>query len=183
MTRPRIKFTVQDYMSTPEGTRFQLLDGEMVLAQTPDDKHQAVVGALLVALYQFAVQHRVGQVRVSPYDVVLSQYDVAQPDILFVSNERAGIFTPANIQGAPDLVVEVISPSSAPYDRGYKRTLYSRTGVLEYWLVDPVGETVAVLAREGDDLVPHATFGRNQELVSDLLPGFRCSLDQIFGQE
>lgn len=129
MTRPRIKFTVNDYMTAPNDKRYQLLDGEMILAPAPNDKHQTIVGELFVALHRFVTENRLGQVRVSPYDVVLSNYDVVQPDLLFVSNQRSSIITTANIQGAPDLVVEILSPNSAQYDRGYKRALYSRHGV------------------------------------------------------
>jgi Uma2 family endonuclease len=91
--KPRIKFTVDDYMTTPDDKRYQLLDGELILAPAPKDKHQAIVVALLVALHQFVNQNGLGWVRVSPYDVVLSRTDVIQPDILFVSNARAHIIT------------------------------------------------------------------------------------------
>ncbi len=186
--KPRLKFTVDDYMSAPPGKRYQLLDGEMVLleggtdlAPAPSDKHQAVVVEILTALHRFITEHRLGQIRVSPYDVVLSDNDVAQPDILFVSNERASIITPANIQGAPDLVVEVLSPSTAQYDRRYKRTLYGRHGVREYWLVDPEAETIEVLTRSGRGLGLRATYRRGETLASPLLAGLTLDLDQIFG--
>src|SRR5918996_781486 len=156
---PRIKFTVDDYMTTPDDKRYQLLDGELILAPSPTDKHQAVVGELFVALHQFITQNNLGRVRVSPYDVVLSNYDVAQPDILFVSNERSDIIIVGpNIRGAPDLVLEILSPSTSRYDRGYKRALYSRHGVREYWLVDPDNETVEVLAESNEGLTLVATY-------------------------
>ena len=114
-------------------------------------------------------------------DVVLSDYDVAQPDILFVSNERSGLITEANIQGAPDLVVEILSPSTAQYDRGYKRTLYGRHGVREYWLVDPDAETVEVLTESAEGLVLGDTYRRGDTLTSPLLSGLAIELEQIFG--
>lgn len=185
---PRLKFTVDDYMSMPPGRRFQLLDGEMIpmegdrsFVPAPSDKHQAIVVELLVALHRFITENRLGNMRVSPYDVVLSDYDVVQPDILSVSNERAGIITSANIQGAPDLVVEVLSPATAEYDRGYKRTLYGRHGVREYWLVDPEAETVEVLTRRGRGLALRATYRRGDSLTSPLLAGLALDLNQIFG--
>ena len=182
MTQPRpgIKFTVADYMTTPEDKRYQLLDGEVILAPAPTDKHQAIVVALLVAMYQFVHQHGLGWVRVSPYDVVLSDTDVAQPDILFVSNARSGIITEANIQGAPDLVVEVLSPGTARYDRGYKRTLYGRHGVLEYWLVDPAAETVEVLTAGDAGLTLAATYRCGDVLTSSLLTGLTLDLEPVF---
>jgi Uma2 family endonuclease len=186
--KPRLKFTVNDYMSAPPGKRYQLLDGEMILmeggadlAPAPSDKHQSIVVELLAALHRFITENSLGQIRVSPYDVVLSDNDVVQPDLLFVSRERAGIITRANVQGAPDLVVEVLSPGTAQYDRGYKRTLYGRHGVREYWLVDPEAETIEVLTRTGRGLGLRATYHRGETLTSPLLAGLTLDLDQIFG--
>jgi Uma2 family endonuclease len=181
MTRPKIKFTVDDYMSTPEGKRYQLLDGEMILAPSPTERHQAIIGNLYWALRQFVSQRSLGRVWFAPLDVVFSNYDVAQPDILFVSNERSSIITEANIQGAPDLVIEVLSPSTARYDRGYKRTLYGRFDVREYWLVDPEAETVEVLTATEQGLISYATCQRSDTLTSLLLKGLDLSLEQIFG--
>ncbi len=140
-----------------------------------------IVGELFVALYHFVNANALGRVRVSPYDVVLSDHDVVQPDILFVSNARSSIVTEANIQGAPDLVVEVLSPSTAPDDRGYKRTLYSRHGVHEYWLVDPEAETVEVLTEGDAGLTLAATYRRGQSLTSPLLPDLNIDLESVFG--
>ncbi|MSQ07289.1 MAG: Uma2 family endonuclease, partial [Dehalococcoidia bacterium] len=140
--KPRLKFTVDDYMATPEGTRYQLLDGELIVAPAPNSRHQTVSRDVFIALHQFISVHRLGEVWYAPFDVVLSEHDVTQPDILFVSYDRANIITPANIQGAPELVVEVLSPSTQQDDRGYKRRVYGRHGVREYWIVDPVGETI-----------------------------------------
>ena len=109
----------------------------MILAPSPTTKHQRILLKLLRSLSAILVDRDLGLIWSAPLDVVLSDYDVAQPDILFVSNERASIITEANIQGAPDLVVEVLSPSTAGYDRGYKRVLYGRHGVRECWIVDP----------------------------------------------
>jgi Uma2 family endonuclease len=180
MTRPRIKFTVDDYMSTPEGTRYQLLDGEMILAPSPITRHQRTLFRLAQAISEFVVAHDLGEVFVAPYDVVFSRHDVAQPDVLFISNERSSIITDANIQGAPDLVVEVLSPGTARYDQGYKRTLYGRFGVREYWLVDPEADTVEVLTTSDRGLVSHAIYQHSDTLTSPLLKGLALSLEQIF---
>ena len=180
MVKPRLKFSVADYMSTPEGSRYQLLDGEMVLAAAPSTKHQDIVGFLYATILHFLTGRSIGRVFISPTDVVLSDHDVAQPDILFVSNERANIITPANIQGAPDLVVEVLSPSTEEYDRGYKLALYARHGVQEYWLVDPDAETVEVLALTDEGFAHAATYRRDETLTSSLLPGLAIELEQVF---
>ncbi len=144
MTNPSIKFTINDYMSMPDGKRYQLLDGEMVLALSPTSKHQSISGQLYLAMTQLVTQNQLGRVWYAPLDVILSDHDVVQPDILFVSNARADIVTEANVQGATDLVVEILSPATAQQDREYKRTLYSHHGVREYWLVDPEEDLVEV---------------------------------------
>ena len=182
MVRPnaRVKFTVKDYMSTPEGTRYQLLDGEMILAPSPTERHQAILGELFIALHQYTREYNLGRTWLAPLDVVLSNYDVAQPDILFVSNDRSGIITAANIQGGPDLVVEIASPSTAQYDRGYKQALYGRHGINEYWIVDPEAETVEVLVQGEEGLVHHASYQLGETLTSPLLSGLAIDLEQIF---
>ena len=180
--KPWIKFTVKEYMTTPEDKRYQLLDGELVLAPSPTQRHQAIVAQLFVALRQFVNDNGLGRVWFAPLDVVLSNYDVAQPDILFVSNDRANIITEANIQGAPDLVVEILSPATAEYDRGYKQLLYGRHGTQEYWLVDPDAGTVEVQSITDAGLELHGLYQRGQTLTSPLLEGLSIDLELIFHQ-
>ncbi len=181
--KPWIKFTVKDYMSMPDGKRYQLLDGEMILAPSPNTRHQRILIRLISALEDYVAANRAGEVFLAPCDVVLSDHDVAQPDILFVSNSRSSIVTEANIQGAPDLVVEILSPGTATYDRGYKQALYSRHGVREYWLVDPDAETVEVLAEGAEALLLHATLRRGETLTSPILAGLAIDLEQVFARE
>ncbi|PKB78582.1 MAG: hypothetical protein BZY88_17605 [SAR202 cluster bacterium Io17-Chloro-G9] len=178
--KPWLKFTVKEYMSLPEGAPYQLLDGEMILAPSPTQRHQNISAFLYRTLFQFVSEKQLGRIWFAPLDVVLSDHDVAQPDLLFVSNSRSEIVTEANIQGAPDLVVEIISPGSAQYDRGYKQLLYGRHGVLEYWMVDPEEETVEVLAEGGEGLTPRAVYRRGDNLESPLLQGLLVEVDLIF---
>jgi Uma2 family endonuclease len=178
--KPRTKLTVGDYMNTPDEVRYQLIDGELVLAPSPNDKHQVVSLQLATALNQFVRQFRLGSVRCAPFDVVFPDHEVFQPDILFVSNERRDIITEANIQGAPDLVVEILSPSTARYDRGHKQDIYAREGVREYWIVNPATETVEVLTARNGVWRLVATFGFDDKLVSSLLPGLSVDLREVF---
>ena len=180
--KARLKFTVKDYMSMPGDKRYQLLDGEMILAPSPTTRHQTIVQRLNLALQEFVAAGFLGQLWFAPLDVILSDHDVAQPDILFVSNERSSIITDANIQGAPDLVVEILSPGTVEFDRGYKLALYGRHGVREYWLVDPDAETVEVLTLGDQGLTPAATYRRGQVLASPLLVGMSLELDQVFSE-
>ena len=180
MVKPRLKYTVADYMTTPDDKRYQLLDGELILVPSPTDRHQTILGTLFFLLYQYNLETGLGHVRMSPLDVYLSEHDLTQPDIIFVSNARASIITTANIKGAPDLVVEILSPSTERYDRGYKRTMYARNGVREYWLVDPVTETVEMLTEAEDGFVTDSVYQRDQFLASALLPGLSIDLNRVF---
>ena len=180
--KPRVKFTVKDYMSLPGDKRYQLLDGEMILAPSPTTRHQTIAQHLNLALQEFVASGSLGRLWFAPLDVVLSAHDVAQPDILFVSNERSSIVTDANIQGAPDLVVEILSPGTVDFDRGYKQALYGRHGVREYWLGDPDAETVEILTLGEQGLTPVATYRGGEKLASPLLEGMSLELEQIFSE-
>ena len=180
MTNPRIKFTINDYMSTPNGKRYQLLDGELIVAPSPTTRHQTILLRLSRAMHDGVNSSQLGRVWVAPLDVILSDHDVVQPDLLFVSNGRANIVTEANVQGAPDLVVEILSPATAQHDREYKRTLYSRHGVREYWLVDPEEDTVEVWTESDTGLVLAVAYQRGDTLASPLLQGLSIPLGAIF---
>lgn len=180
--KPRLKFTVNDYMSLHSEKRYQLLDGDMILAPSPTTRHQTVAQRLSLALQEFVAAGSLGRLWFAPLDVVLSDHDVAQPDILFVSNERSSIVTAANIQGAPDLVVEILSSGTVDMDWGYKLALYGRHNVREYWLVDLDAETVEILTLGDQGLSPAATFRRGEALASPLLAGMSLALDQVFSE-
>ncbi|MDE2723169.1 MAG: Uma2 family endonuclease, partial [Gemmatimonadota bacterium] len=131
-------------------------------------------------LVQFAVENRMGRVYHAPFDVVLSNIDVVQPDLIFVSNDRADIITPANIQGAPDLVVEILSPSTAARDKTFKRSLYAKHGITEYWMVDLTEKTITILRLGEREFEVVDTYGEGEILTSPTLQGFNLSLDEIF---
>ena len=181
--KSRLKFTVNDYMSLPNDKRGQLLDGDMIWAASPTTRHQTIAQRITLVLQEFVVANSLGRFWFAPLDVVLSDHDVAQPDILFVSNERSSIVTDANIQGAPDLVVEILSPGTVEYDRGYKLALYGRHGVREYWLVDPDANTVEVLTLGDQGLALTATYGRGESLASPIFEGMSLEMDRVFSEE
>ena len=177
---PIVKFTYEDYLNAPEDKRYELLDGELVMTPAPGERHQSISILLGSKLFQFASENSLGRVYLAPFDVVLSDVDVVQPDLLFVSNERDHIITPANIQGAPDLVVEILSPSTAERDKTFKRALYARHGVNEYWMVDTTAKdiTVLLLGERGYEVVD--TYGEGETLTSPTLQGFALSVGDIF---
>lgn len=178
--KPATKLTYEDYRKTPDDERWELLDGELVMAPSPNVPHQDISGALFVLLKLFVDSAGLGRVFHAPLDVVLSATNVVQPDLLFVSHERADILTEANVQGAPDLVVEILSPSTTIRDWRIKLDLYAQHGVREYWVVDPDGQRVWVMAGGEGNLSEVGNYGRGGTLASPLLTGFSASLDQVF---
>ena len=179
--QPVLKFTYEDYRTTPEDKRYELLDGDLLMTPAPNLKHQRLQLGLSRLLARFIEERALGELFVAPCDVVLSDHDVVQPDLLFVSRERAHLLSDGDaVRGAPDLVVEILSPATADRDRGYKRALYARRGVAEYWLVDPADETIAVHRLRGGVLAVAHTFGRGQTLRSPLLAGLELDVNAVF---
>ena len=175
-----VKFTYEDYKHTPEDKRYELIDGELIMVPAPKVTHQRNSRKIGTPLDIFIIDNDLGEVFYAPTDVVLSNTDVVQPDILFVSKERSYIVTEDNIRGAPDLVVEVLSPSTAQRDRTLKRTLYALHGVPEYWQADTDAKNVTVLALDNGDYKVAGIYGEGQTLVSPLLAGFTLEIDRIF---
>ena len=180
-TQPVVKLTYEDYRTAPEDERCELLDGNLVMVAAPNLKHQKVQGNLYYHLRRFITEHELGDLLPAPCDVVLSDTDVVQPDLLFVSQEREHLLSGGeNVQGAPDLVIEILSPATAERDQGCKRELYGRCGVTEFWLVDPIAETVSIHRQRAGMLEATRTFRREQTLRSPLLTGLELHLDDVF---
>ena len=178
--KPTTGLTYEDYARTPDDERWELLDGELLMVPSPNMAHQATQVKLGSRLNNFVEQGGLGHVFFAPTDVVLSDNNVVQPDLLFVSREREHIMTRANIQGAPDLAVEIRSPSTAERDRTVKRRLYAEHGVKEYWLVDPDAMTVTVLLFGERGFQEVGTYRSGESLESRILEGFSAKLDDIF---
>ena len=176
----RTRLTYEDYKLTPDDVRYELLDGELILSPSPRTAHQRTSRNILVPLTIFVEQNELGEVFDAPYDVVLSDFNVVQPDILFVSNDRTNIVTDDNIQGAPDLVIEILSPSTARRDRTQKRDIYAQHNVKEYWQGDTDAKEVTVLTLEDGVYRVAGVYTEGQTLTSPLLPGFRLNIDDIF---
>lgn len=177
-----IKFTYADYKHLPESEteRYELLGGDLVMVPSPNEYHQRISGNLQFLLHSFVREREVGIVYDAPFDVVLSPENVVQPDILFIAAERAHIITEDNVQGAPDLVIEILSSATGDRDRTYKRTLYARYGVGEYWLVDPMPRMVEVLILGERGFERAAEYRWDEVLRWALLPGLEIDLREVF---
>ena len=178
--RVQIKYTYEDYKHTPEDKRYELIDGELILTAAPRRAHQRTDMKLTLRLGDYVEENDLGEVYSAPFDVVLADTDVVQPDLLFVSKERLHIINDDNVRGAPDLVIEILSPSTAGRDRTIKRVLYAKHGVKEYWLVDTDARniTVMILGDNGFELAN--IYGEGQTLTSPTLEGFTLNLSEIF---
>jgi Uma2 family endonuclease len=184
-TQPRsTKLTYEDYLLfSDDGKRHELIQGDHYMTPAPSTKHQKVSRNLVAALWTFVRQRRLGEVLEAPCDVVLSDEDVVQPDLLFVSAERASVITEANVQGLPDLIVEILSDTTRKKDEVTKRKLYERFGVNEYWIVDPELETVKVFRLSGHQYARTAELSveARDVLTTPLLPDFNLPLVELFG--
>ena len=183
-TGPGVKLTYDDFVLFPDdGKRHELIDGEHYVTPSPNRKHQKVLGNLHLLIGMWLDEHSIGQIYLAPFDVVLSMFDVVEPDLLYMSNERAAIvLTDANVKGAPELVIEIGSEATRKRDETIKRRLYERSGVSEYWIVDPELDVIRVYRRGNYE------FGRPVELSAEasdvlttpLLPGLTLPLARVF---
>ena len=180
MRRANVRFNYHDYLQLPEDKRYEILDGELYVVAAPNIKHQRVSKRLETYLIRQVEERGLGEVLHAPCDVVFSEENVAQPDILFVRQERRGIIGEMNIPGAPDLVIEILSPGTRTKDLEIKRKIYAAFGVKEYWVVDPESATVEVLIWSEPGYVRAGVYDRSQRLSSPLLPELNLPLDQVF---
>ncbi len=184
MIRAEIRFTADDYRTLPEtGPRYQLIDGGLIhMSPAPSFDHQRIVLELATKLVPYVRENRLGEVAVSPIDVYLSEHDVIQPDILFVSEARAERSAPDGVHGAPDLIVEVLSPTTRDLDLGAKKVLYARHGVIEYWVIDLDDQTVSIYRLDEDVTNPKLCLARDATLTSDVVPEFTLPLEELFSR-
>jgi Uma2 family endonuclease len=179
-----VKLTYDDFLLFPDdGKRHELIDGEHYVTPSPNRKHQAISVNLTGMLWRYLQEHAIGRIFSAPFDVVFSEFDVVEPDLLYVSNARQDpILTSQHVRGAPDLVVEIESPSTRKRDETIKRRLYERFGVSEYWVIDPELDVIKIY-RRSDSLyarVAELAVEQGDTLTTPLLPGLEMPLTKIF---
>jgi Uma2 family endonuclease len=185
ISRPDLPFTYDEYKALAASTdeRHELIDGELSMVPAPTVAHQVVSKNLGFLLEQHVRASGCGRVLHAPLDVVLgtgAQRSVVQPDVLFISNDRAAIVMEAEIVGAPDLIIEILSPRTAERDRGQKKTLYARSGVSEYWIVDSELESIEVFSLGPGGYERPVRYELGDRLASSVVPGFEAELTNAF---
>jgi Uma2 family endonuclease len=175
-----LKFTYEDYALLPEDRRYEVIDGEPFLTPAPTTIHQVVKGRLKRLLDDIVDADNLGIVLDAPFDVVLSRYDVVQPDILFISAQRRTILGEKCAEGAPDLVIEVLSPSTETRDRVAKAKRYAAFGVREMWLVDPAAKTIEVLLNSEEGFRRQALYDETGIVRSVVLPDLEFPAGPVF---
>lgn len=182
LTTTHQRMTATEFEALPVGPPyFELVDGELFSLPSPTRQHQKIILKLGWQIGNFLDDHPVGEAYIAPSDVKLSNADVFEPDVYFVSNERLGILTDQGATGAPDLVVEVLSPSTARLDLGRKWAVYLRKGVREIWFVWPEDRQVDVhLPEDADGEEPTRSLKAGDTLTTPLLPGWSLPVTDLF---
>jgi Uma2 family endonuclease len=178
------KLTYEDFLSFPDdGRRHELIDGDHYVTPSPLVRHQRVSGALFSALRAHCSATGAGEVFHAPLDVLLSSHDIVEPDLLVVLADQRDILTEEHVRGAPAIVIEILSPGTRSRDETLKRRLYARTGVREYWMVDPYRRAIAVCRQTAPGELETAielTAAAGDVLASPLLPGLSVPLAVVF---
>ena len=176
-------WTFDDYARLPDdGKRYEVIRGELYMSAAPRPIHQRVITRLSFFLEGYVEEHNLGTVFVAPIDVILPEKlgDPVQPDIVVIRRENLPIVGELNIQGASDLVMEVLSPSNPAHDRSLKYELYAEAGVPEYWIIDPHERRVEVFVLRGGDYELLGRYGDDDTARSEILEGFTFKPDEIF---
>ena len=176
----QVKYTYQDLLTTPDDLlRYELFDGELIKSRAPNTLHQQAVGNLLLVFLNFAEPRSLGRVY-ARLDVYFDEETVVEPDIFFVSKDRLHIIDEQKVNGAPDVVIEIISESTESRDRGFKFKRYAQEGVKEYWIVDPVNKTVEVYELKATGFVLAGKFEGKDEIRSPYFSGLKLTANKIF---
>jgi len=173
------RWTYEEYNRLDDDQRHEIIDGNLLLATSPDMWHQDWSLNLTLLIATHVKRHELGKVFVAPFDVVLDSENTVQPDLIFVSASNVGIIKPRAIFGAPDLLIELISPSSVRRDRYDKKDLYARFGVKEYWIGDPANKSLEILTLKEGHYELHCAAEIKGKLTSPTLTGLEFDLTEI----
>ena len=172
--------TYADYALLPEGAPYQLIGGKLIMTPAPTTYHQGISMRLELKLATFVIEKDFGMVYYAPVDVYLEETENYQPDIIYISKDRLHIIEPAMVKGAPDLVIEILSPSTAYYDLREKFKVYARHGVKEYWIVDPHEQSIEIYRGEEGKFKQIQRAEKEGKVQSVVLHGFEVEIKDVF---
>jgi Uma2 family endonuclease len=174
-------FTVIDFERLPEGAPYQLIAGELIMSPSPTFLHQDIIQNIVERLSPFIRKNNLGKIVLSPMDVYLTEEDVYQPDLIFIRKENVHLLDPNDrIRFVPDLVIEVLSPSTGSYDYSRKKRIYCESGVREYWIIDPEDKTIEIMVKEGEFYQTVALLRPSTMLESSMFPEFSMKVEDVF---
>ncbi len=176
------KYTYEDYQKLPEGSAYQLINGELIMSPSPNIYHQKISYNIIILLNKFIEKDKTGIILYSPIDVHFGEFETYQPDIVFISKEREDIIKEKRIEGAPDLVIEILSENNAYYDLKHKKNIYEKFGVKEYWIVDPMDKSLEVYVNEGNEFTLFDKKQTKGEIKSKFLSKLIMEVEEIFGK-
>lgn len=181
MVNTQIRLTYQDYLELPDDKRYEIIAGELYEMTAPTVRHQEILANLYLIFGPYVRGNLLGVVLFAPIDVILADESIVQPDLIFVDESRRNIIEDHGIVGAPDLVLEILSPSTATHDLIRKADLYACYGMAEYWTLDPETETIQVRRLEDGDYAA----GENHDsgvISTSLIPGLEVRVSDVFAQ-
>ena len=173
-------YTVSDYLQLPENAPYQLINGKLIFMAAPGTNHQLVLQKLNRYIDNYVFSNNLGNIFVAPTDVLFDNENVIQPDILFVSIKRKEIIHEARITGAPEFVVEILSPGTEKYDRNNKLSIFGKHGVEECWLVSLKNENIEVYQNQNHQMVLVQTAQKSDSINSKVIKGFELHVNAIF---
>jgi Uma2 family endonuclease len=179
--RARVRYRADDLWDTPDdGKIYEIIDGDLYVTPPPNWGHQSGRDNLVITIGSYVRDRGLGWIRSSPIGVKLDEHNAVEPDLIFIARERGHIIVPRGVEGAPDLVVEVLSPGTRSRDRGLKRRRYEAAGVAHYWMLDPRDRTLTALRLGADGYVVEARHGPGEVVHPSLFPGLALRLDDLW---
>ena len=174
--------TYLDYvkLTPPDNGNFELLNGQIYFIASPKPSHQRISLRLSYFLAACVIPNNLGEIFTAPMDVVFTEYDTFQPDLLFITKERLNIIGENKIEGSPDLVVEILSPSNDANEMSYKRHIYESKGVKEYWLINVEKQMLTLYKQIDNELRWQKDIQKNEVLKSEIIQEFELELSNIF---
>lgn len=174
------KMTYADYLRINDNKRYEIIEGELKMVPAPSTEHQNVSLNLVSLIRNFVKEKGLGKVFCAPVDVVLDDDEVLQPDIVFIKSENQNIICKNAIKGTPDLIIEIVSPSSTFCDTVEKKEIYRKYGVKEYWLVFPDEKVVEVLILEKEEYKEFSRAKKAETVKSKILTGLGIDIKEVF---